>query len=387
MIFQKNVRNHLLVGLFFIVNMTINGQEIEFNQVIFSSPEVQIDSNDNSIKNIADFWKLYLSNYNNENYKNKLWNKVEREQGFTDIVESAQWMKADPFTKFTIVDIRKVDKDFFKTQIMFSQENPPMIFSIFNIYAKKEAPGYSLFNNFFFSKFKFKDYKLENIHYYYPENYSFNIEKAQSTVHAYNSIAALYNIDSKKELTYIIGNTLHEAYYLIGFDYLAATPESPLAGRCLRNQNMIIACKEDHLHEMVHSLFPKGPALFGEGIATYYGGGNGKDYATYVNYLKMEILRKPYIDLSNIESLDNSLNNGQINNFYGIGAILIDYALKHGGPKKILELLQSNVSDSLNDQTAIFAEKLGVKMEEFDSFLRKLILSYDASNLNLPHPD
>lgn len=388
MIFQKKLRNRLHVGLFFIVNMTINGQEVEFNRIVFISSKVSVDSVDNSIKDLADFWKLYLTNYNNENYKIKYWNKVEREQGFTDIVESAQWLKADPFTKFTIIDIRRVDKDFFKTQIMFSQENPLKIYSIFNIYAKKDASGYILYNNFFFSKLKFKDYKIENIHYYYPENYEFNIEKTQSTIHYYNSIAALYNIDTKNELTYIIGNTLHEAYNLIGFDYLGATPESPRAGRCIKNQNIIIACKEDHLHEMVHSLFlfPKGPALFEEGIATYYGGGNGKDYATYVNYLKMEILKNPTIDLSDIEHLDESLNNGQLNNYYCVGAILSDYALKHGGPNKVLELLQSNVSDNFNDQVALFCEKFGIKMEEFDGFLRKLILSYDTSNINFNKP-
>lgn len=370
----------LFVALFFIVQVSIFGQAVEFNSFIFISSEIRVDPEDNSIKDLADFWKSYLLNYNDKKFTDNCWNQIERKQGFTDIVKSAQWMEAVPYTKFTIVDIRKVDNDYYKIQTMFSMQNLQSIYSIFNVYARKESTGYVLYNNLFFSKSTFKHYNIDNVHYYYPENYLFDIQKAKTVTDDYKNIAALYKIDRKYELTYILGNTLHEAYKLIGFDYMVATPASLTAGRHIRDQNIVISCREDHLHEMIHSLFPKGPTLFQEGIATYYGGGNGKTYATFINDLKSDILRQPQIDLSDIDSLDNNLKNGQLNNYYGIGAILIDYALKNGGPRKVLELFQNTDTKCLNDEVALFAKKFRIKLSEFDDLLRKLILDFKTPN-------
>ena len=164
----------------------------------------------------------------------------------------------------------------------------------------------------------------------------------------------------KSRITYIIGNTFNEANSFVGFDSSIISSTSPFAGYSIRNQNIILSCREDHLHEIVHAIFipmfPKAPALFHEGIATYYAGTAGQSYSKNLLQLKIMINNNPELDLSKIDDLNNVLENGS-NYFYTIGAILIDNALKIGGPKKVLALFQDSVSSPSDSEDPLPAIK------------------------------
>ena len=185
----------------------------------------------------------------------------------------------------------------------------------------------------------------------------------------------LYGNAKKSKITYIIGNTFNEANSFVGFDSSIISSTSPYAGYSIRNQNIILSCREDHLHEIVHAvfipLFPKAPALFQEGIATYYGGTAGQSYSINLEQLDKMIRNNPDIDLSKINDLNNVLENGS-NYFYTIGAIFIDIALKIGGPKKVLALFQDSVSDPSNweDPLPAIKKEFGIKKDRLTHFLK-----------------
>jgi hypothetical protein len=197
----------------------------------------------------------------------------------------------------------------------------------------------------------------------------------------YSKISLLYGFKDKRKVTYIIGNNLDEANGLIGFDYTIYSSSFSGAAYTIQEKNIILANREDNVHEVIHSIFmpmfPKSSFLFQEGIATYYGGSGAQNYSSLVHQLWKMINSKPDTDLSKIEDHNKVLENGT-NHYYSIGAIFIDYALKIGGTKKVLALLQYPVNDTYPFENGLSAikEELGIEKSQIDPFLKKYIKNY-----------
>jgi hypothetical protein len=367
----------LVSVILFLVCLVTSGQKVSF------SPEL-LSTNDPEIIEIREFWKAYVGECvrNKDSAFKKYWNSTELEQGFTDIVNDE--LPIYSLGELVTFEIKKETNGFYRirSKVLPLDPNDKSVYAIFNIYAKESESVYKLYNHFFFTKSKLKYFQSGNIDYYYPGNYNFTIKKAIETKDFYSTISLLYGNTKKSRITYIIGNTFNEANSLVGFDSSIISSTSPYAGYSIRNQNIILSCREDHLHEIVHAvfipLFPKAPALFQEGIATYYGGTAGQSYSNNLMQLKKMLNNKPDIDLSKIDDLNNVLENGS-NYFYTIGAIFIDKALKIGGPKKVLALFQDSVSDPLNSEDPFPAIKkdFGIEKDQIDSFLKKYVHDYN----------
>lgn len=359
--------------ILFLLSLVTSGQKISFSQELLST-------NDSEIIAIREFWKAYVGECvrNKDSAFKKYWNSTELEQGFTDIVNDE--LPIYSLGELVTFEINKETNGFYRirSKVLPLDPNDKSVFAIFNIYAKKSESVYKLYNQFFFTKSKLKYFQSGNIDYYYPVNYNFTIKKAKETADFYSNISMLYGNAKKSRITYIIGNTFNEANSFVGFDSSIISSTSPYAGYSIRNQNIILSCREDHLHEIAHAvfipLFPNAPALFQEGIATYYGGTAGQSYSIILEQLKKMIHNNPDIDLSKIDDLNNVLENGS-NYFYTIGAIFIDNALKIGGPKKVVALFQDSVSDPSNweDPLPAIKKELGIKKDQIDSFLKKYI--------------
>ncbi len=370
------------IASFFLVLITTvsSGQKITTSQDILSSTDPEIIS-------VKDFWIEYIlaiskcNDSNKEAIFLKFWNKVELEQDFTDIVNDE--LPVYSFGELVILSIKKDINGFIqiRNKLLADDFSGKNIYALFNIYVKKEVSGFKLYNQFYLTKNRLQQYSAGNINFYYPKTYIFNINKANETAGFYSKYSAIYGNLKIPTLTYIIGNDFDEANKFIGFDSSIVTSTSPFAGYSIKNQKIILSCRVDHLHEIIHGIFlnkfPKAPSLFHEGIATYYGGTGGENYSLLISQLKELINNKPEIDLSNFNKLNETLENGT-NNFYTIGAIIIDYALKNGGTEKVLSLFQYSTSSEINwdDPMPAISNELGIATNEIDSFLKKYIRTY-----------
>jgi len=362
--------------ILFLLSLVTSGQKISFSQELLST-------NDPEIIAIREFWKAYVGDCmrNKGLAFKKYWNSIELEQEFTDIVNDE--LPIYSLGELVTLEIKKETNGFYRIQskVLPLDPNDKSVYAVFNIYAKKSESIYKLYNQFFFTKSNLKYFHSGNIDYYYPENYYFINKKAKDTADFYSTISMLYGNTNKSRITYIIGNTFNEANRFVGFDSSIISSTSPYAGYSIRNQNIILSCREDHLHEIVHAVFfalyPKAPALFHEGIATFYGGTTGQSYLNNLIQLKKMINNNPDIDFSKMDDLNNVLENGS-NHYYTIGAIFIDNALKIGGPKKVLALFQDSVSDPSNweDPLPAIKKEFGIEKDQIDSFLKKYVHDY-----------
>ena len=362
--------------ILFLVSLVTSGQKISFSQDLLST-------NDQEIIAIREFWKVYVSECARSKGSafKKHWNPTELEQGFTDIVNDE--LPIYSLGELVTFEIKKETNGFYRirSKVLPLDPNDKSVYAIFNIYAKKNESVYKLYNQFFFTKSKLNHFQSGAIDYYYPVNYNFSIKKAKETADFYSNISTLYGNANKNKITCIIGNTFNEANRFVGFDTSIISSNSLYAGYSIRNQNIILSCREDHFHEIVHAvffkIFPNAPALFHEGIATYYGGTGGQEYSNLISQLRSSINNKPGIDLSNFDSLNITLDNG-INHFYSVGAIFINYALKIGGHNKVLTLFQYSVSNPTNWDNPVPAIKneFGIEKDQIDSFLKKYVHDY-----------
>ena len=154
-----------------------------------------------------------------------------------------------------------------------------------------------------------------------------------------------FKFQPKNKIKYIVAESIDEANTYLGFDYSLRSSVSKNAGYFLAEQNIIVSCQVDHYHEIVHSVFmtkyPNAPALFQEGIATYFGGTGGNNFDFQIAQLCEMIESNPNTDLSKFNDLNKLLENGS-NHFNTIGAIFIDYAFKKGGSEKVIALFSTS---------------------------------------------
>jgi hypothetical protein len=366
------MRTQIILIFFLILSTSLLGQEISSNQDISNSK-------DKTIASVRDFWIAYIKDISKSNNSDKnliyskYWNKFEIGNGFTDIINDA--LPVYSIGKLQIKDIRKVQDVFF--QIKNQVELNGKVIAVFNIYVKEEGSSYKLYNQLFFSKSTLNHYQNDNIDFYYPNKYLFNVKKADELSDSYVKLSDLYGNHRKNKVTYLIGNTFNEASKFIGIETGILSSDSPYAGFTIKNQNLILSSREDHLHEIIHlvffSLFPDSPYIFNEGVATYYGGTGGKDYKTLINNLKVLIKTHPDIDLSDFDSINKTLDDGT-NYCYIVGAILIEYAYRTGGAEKVLSLFKySTNNQNWDDPQSTIEKVLGIEKDQINSFIKAQI--------------
>jgi hypothetical protein len=359
-----------------LIPLSVFGQSISFSSAILNTTDPHVSA-------VRDLWKSYVISCKNidEEPTPEYWNRSEIDQGFTDIVLH---VIAIPYIagKLSISDIKKVDNDYYRIQNVWFLGDSTYTFK-FNVYARKEFNNYKLFNSFYVLKSKLLHFQINNFDFYYPPNFSFNTAKAKQSAEFYSKISTAYGNIVKHKIIYIVGTNLDEANSIIGFDHSIISSSNSFAGSSINCKNfMILSAREDHLHEIVHSvlspMFPNAHAIFHEGIATYYGGNGNRKLSDFILELKILLKEKPEIDLSKFEDIDKIINDGKLNNYYFIGAIFVDYALKLGGPKKVLALLKYPINDqfSFEDAKTAIQQELGIEKKQINNFIKKYAQDY-----------
>lgn len=364
-----------------LITIQLRGQKITFSQVVENST-------DKEVVNIREFWTSYIKDISQSNSLTqnniftKYWNKEELALGFTDIINDE--LPVYSLGEIIILSIDRQKNGFYniKNKVVDNALiGTNTAFAVFNIFVKKETSGYKLYNYFHLTKSDLLHSKIGDIDYYYPENFVFNSSRAAETDYFYTRISAIYANNQKNILTYVVANSFNEANRLIGFDQSIVTSSSPYAGFSIKNQRVILSTRVDHFHEIVHAVFfnkfPDSPALFNEGIATYYGGTGGLSYSKLIGQFKEFIKENPETNLSDFNDLNLLLENGT-NNFYLLAALLVDYAIKCGGSQKVTDLFEYSLKSQLisDDPWPAIENVIGIKKDQFDSSLKKYLKSF-----------
>lgn len=365
------------LAVLFFITTTSYGQKIILNPGILAS-------DDPEIKAVGELWQSYVSkNTGDTNFDyGAYWNQDEIALGITDIVIAATPFRSYRLSENTVTEIKKVYNEYYliRNTLSLLKDTIKYFTIIFDVYSKKVGDNYKLFNSFYVNKPSFKNYQTQNINYFYLPSYDFNIEKAQNIALAYSELCKKFGNPNKHKVVYLVGNNLDESYRNIGIHSTPFTSSSHYAGFHIESLNIILSCREDHLHELVHTVFKQyhGSAILQEGIATYYGGTNGISYPQLMIELKRLISDRPDIDLTNYYDLDQKVNNEIFNTCYAIGAIFIDYAFKKNGRKKVLSLFRYEDVDSFDYDglSAAVENELGIKRNEINNFLREFIINY-----------
>jgi hypothetical protein len=369
----------LLCFFLLIINISVFGQKLTFSSEI-------LNSTDKDVKEIAAIWKNYFASYASKNDTSNIsyWNEEEIKSNFTDIIKYALSPELPIYKTGNHVtfDIRKLDDKFYEIFTEFKLANDTdknNIFLIYRICAKKEHGEYKFYNAFYCSKQLLKSFSIGRINYYYPFSYPMDkksIRDTKKTLATFENIENYYHIKTNSPVTYIFANSYDECQAILGIPYTKLRTHFKEAGSSFsRIPCILLSCKPDHLHELIHTLpfNPTAPSLFQEGIATYYGGSGSRDFTENIGLLKKYILENPAINLADFDSNYILLKDGS-NPFYTIGAVFIDYAIKIGGAEKVLALFKyPNTNEGI--YSAINSE-LGIEKDNINSFLKESIENY-----------
>ena len=355
-------RKIILISLFSVFSVYSMAQQLTF------SPAVEKQSSeDTSKKVIAQLWEDYIHSLRDElpdSIQKSFWYKG-----------SEDMMKGIPPTNFYqsggnlfTFDIRKYSDSIYEIhslQQIITPENPVILY-IYKVCAIETGGTFKLLNFFDAFKYTLQNYNSENVEFYYPCEFNFDIEKVEAAEKFIKQFRNDYNLKkTEKKIVCIIGNSFNESSSFMGFNFIIGADESRSAAM-YQFPRTILTQRQDHIHEFVHALIvPAYPAILdilNEGIATYYGGTSGFEYVYHRNNLKKYISENPF-DFSE-SSLFYTIKIGQEKTqlYYIIGALIIEYTLKNHGISKVIELF------SCKDYLDIYS-KLGIKPDDIVRFL------------------
>ena len=366
----------ILATICTILSFYCNGQELK---LIFSP--IIMSSEDTSVKAIYHLWKNYLD----ARYHDYLNSRINTQYNIqTDSIQNLYWHSQSNdllisqiekfmlFGEISTFSIRKYSETIYEIHTLvqvkaFESEGINTLY-IYKVCAVETDDGFKLLNYFDVFKNALQNYTSENIEFYYPCGFNFDIEKAKDTEKFIYQFRKDYSIKKINEkIICVIGNNLSESNAFMGFDFTIATSENKFAGYHLE-PNAILTCRQDHIHEFVHvlikSTYPSVYDILNEGIATFYGGMSGSDYVFHANNLQ-KYLSKNTIDFLDISLMwDLEINSGRL--AYTVGALIIDYTLNTYGVRKVIELFFcKNYED-------IFS-KLEIPMENVNNFFIQLL--------------
>ena len=206
-----------------------------------------------------------------------------------------------------------------------------------------------------------------------------------------NYLAKEFNVEPMR-FDYFVANNARDIVDIWGYEYMKRMYIPNQTGGIASVHNKLIYAgnnSEYYPHELVHlytfNMVPKDYHFWiGEGIATFYGGSGGYTLDWHLQKLRDFLKENPNYDLSNIDTLDTEIPNGEYKTDfrYVIGGFLMKKVYKKHGVKGLLDALhvtggsvkEFHKSGSTNDAFFNFLKnKLGLEKDDFDSYINREI--------------
>lgn len=194
---------------------------------------------------------------------------------------------------------------------------------------------------------KWNTYKTKNINYIVNNDITIDTTKCKEAQRFLDSLSRMWDKPLTQSVDYYVSNSSESINRIVGFDFsFFGGFGNGMAGR---NGRYLFVGNEDftYYHELVHLVFNgANNRLLSEGIATYFGGTNGKTFAE----VKSEF-RKKYYQLDKAKIAEICGYPGQ-SSYYVLGSIICELIVKEKGIKGIRTLLDTIGNDDFSNGLA-----------------------------------
>ncbi|MFM9949598.1 MAG: hypothetical protein ACKV1O_16795 [Saprospiraceae bacterium] len=249
--------------------------------------------------------------------------------------------------------------------------------------AKRINDKFLLISSAEYLKTVFEHRRIGSINYYIHPFHDFKVEEAELMNEFNLKMAKEFGVEPL-EFDYFVASNARDIARTWGYEYMNRMYNPSGKGGIASWQNMIIYSGNNSSyfpHELVHlytfHVVPKYPHFWvGEGVATFYAGTSTYSFQGHMQRLKEFLDKNPDYDLSDITKLNVTIPNGEhASDFrYVIGALLMKNVYNKEGVKGLIDSLEYGTDDE--DFFQLLIDKLGVKKEKFDEYIKEEMKNY-----------
>ncbi len=281
----------------------------------------------------------------------------------------------------SVLAIFPVGKDTFslKTGFYSIDKKKINLKSIYTVYAIWDNGSIKFLSSPQWHAQKFQQRKFNTVNYNFPNDHVFDSELAFK-LDSFNRQMSFLFKEEIAEFNYFICKNVSDVFYILGFDYCKEKyARNQYGGIIVKYTNTVFAGNnsEYYPHEVVHlytfHFFLKhgyGHLWFDEGIATLFGGSNGKSLEWHLQETRAYLAKHPNQKLDDLEQL-GVLPNGKYSTkyIYSIGGLLCKLIYEKHGMDGLFDVLKSGHTDE--DFFNTVERYFGVKKDGFTAFIRR----------------
>jgi len=375
-----------LVALLAVLLLTLEScQENTEQKIEFIVDASVINANDPDAQEIISLWQGYIKSGEYKNRDSVYWSfdQLEVPDYFMWPLLYSNGFTGDAQVQCKVLGVFPVEHGYYNVKSSFShvdENGEVQLDGIISVFAKKYEDQYLLVNSSQYYAEVWEQHQVGNITYYVHPEHPFNQEDADK-MHAFNQeMAQKFDMEPLK-FDYFVTNYAREIVELWGHDYMPKMYIPKQSGGLADIENRIVYAgnnSEYYPHEVVHLYTYAKVTTFThfwvqEGIATYFGGSGGKDFAWHVNELKTFLDENPDFRLNDLSVLNVYIPNGKhMTDFrYVIGALITQEIYQKEGIQGLIESLETGPSDEAF--FALLKSKLNVDQSNFETYIRELL--------------
>lgn len=382
-------RNFTVIILFqlFVFVSCVQGfsqAENSENKLSFYIGEQVTNATDVNEKQIIELWKSYLlaGKYGEESSPYWSFDNVNVPDEYLWAVGVDKIQEKPYKTQCKIIGVFKAEKGYYCLKSAFTHINEQgeiFLDVVPTVYAKKFGEKFLLVDSMTYHKEILEYHKIGNINYYVHPFHKFDIEKARLMNATSNEFAQKFEVEPL-EFDYFVANTSREITEVWGYEYMDRMyrPEQS-GGVAIVSNNVVLSGNnsEYYAHEVFHlyafNVNKNIPYfMINEGIATFFAGSSERTFEWHLQELKDFNKLNPNYDYNKISDLvDFDIPNGKhmTDLRYIVGAVIIKEVYRKYGIQGIKDAL--SYGHELTDLHVLLKEKLNVKPEQFNLFIKK----------------
>ena len=380
---------NLLIVFAAVLNMDAqNIRESEGGGIEFYIHEEVTNANGEVEQEIIKLWQNYIREGNFEDPKSPYWSfenmRVPDENlwaiGINNLAER------DYRVQCKVIGVFELENGYWSLISSFSHVDEAgeiHLDVISAVYAKEFDGKYLLISSAEYLKTVFDHHRVGNINYYVHPFHDFKIEEAQRMQKFNLEMAKKFDVEPL-EFDYFVASNARDSARTWGYEYMNRMYNPTGKGGIASWQNMTIYSGNNSsyfAHELVHlytfHVVPDYPHFWvGEGIATFFGGKSDHSLDWHLMELKAFLAANPEFDLSDISKLKMDIPNGDHGSDlrYVIGGLLMKNIYEKEGMQGLVDSLHYGTEDS--EFYRLVEEKLGVKREAFDTYVKQEVEQY-----------
>jgi hypothetical protein len=376
-----------------------------------------MDTNDMVFKDIYHLWQDYQNDLleNDMSYRKKdvtkYWydGEIETYGDGYDLYKMLALSYYSVYVKENFIGINKRNDTLYELQSAYynGNDNTFSLWYVMTVPVIKTRDGnYKFYNKFSLNKHKLTSYKIDFATYLFPQDYPFDKKNAKQKVEQVKALSKHFGLSNIKPIIYYVDFSYTDVLHTFGIDvslgdYLDVKGLMH-EGRANIPSRIVTYTSggERHCHEFLHVLvsdmrghYNEETNMFDEGVCSYFGDMQRKNYSKSVVQLKAFLNDNPQVDLSKdlcyafrdkkgkyvsegTEDQEHSITKEwlvgeDVNYSYIILAVVCDIAFRQGRYNKVRQMILEYTSD--NDLYSLVEKHLGIKQSDVDKYIRDFL--------------